>query len=96
VISALALLPTKAADEWIVGYRSSVALGLSKMQDQKLLKLCWHSFLDGGSDIITSISAHNGGQYIEYGLTPIHSVLSVPDATPKIIDAPLTLIVRRW
>jgi len=81
------------ADELMMGLRLSVASRLSMMQDQKLLTLCWRSFLRGGSHIVTSVSAHTGGRYIDYGLVSMHSALSVPDARPKIIDAPLTLIV---
>jgi len=66
------------------------------MQDQKLLTLCWWSFLVGGSNIITCIFAHKGGRYIEYGLTPTYSALGVQDARPKIVDAPLMLIFRKW
>jgi len=66
------------------------------MQDQKSLTLGWRSFLGGGSDITTSILAHKGGRYIDYGLMPMHSALSVHDARPKIVDALLTLIFRRW
>jgi len=35
-----------AADKFIVGYLRSIAVRLSKMQDQKLLTLCWRSFWD--------------------------------------------------
>jgi len=57
--------------------------------------LHWCSFLGGGCDIVTSIFAHKGGQYIDYGLKPMHSGLSVHDVRPKIVDAVLTLIPRR-
>jgi len=70
----------------IVGYCLSVALRLSKMQDQKLLSLRWRSFLGGGNDIVNSIFAHKGGRYIDYGLMSMHSTLSVHDVGPKIVD----------
>ena len=66
------------------------------MRDQKFLTLRGRSFLRAGSDIITSIVAHKGGRYIDYGLMSMHSTLSVHDAKPKFVDAPLTLIFRRW
>jgi len=39
---------------------------------------------------------HNHGQYIHYGLMEKHSLLIIEDARPKIVDALLTLIFRRW
>ena len=39
MISSLALFPIKGADRLIVGYLHSIAVRLSKMQDQKLLLL---------------------------------------------------------
>jgi len=66
------------------------------MPDETSWTLCWRSFLAGGSDIVTSIFAHKGGWYIDDGLTPMDSALSVYNARPKIGDAPLTLIFRRW
>jgi len=42
-ILSRAFLPIQAADGFIVGYLHSIAVGLSKMQDQNSLKLHWHS-----------------------------------------------------
>ena len=39
-ILSLAVLPIKPADGFIVGYLRSIAIRLSKMQDQKSLMLC--------------------------------------------------------
>jgi len=64
------------------------------MQDQKWLKFRGHSSFGGGSDIVTTIIAHTGSQYVDYGITPFHSLWGIEDATPKIVDIPLTLIVR--
>jgi len=64
---------------------------LSKMQDQTSLMLEWCSILGGGSDIISSIFAHKGGQYYDYGLKPLHSAVIIHDARQKIVQAPLTL-----
>jgi len=66
------------------------------MQDQASLQHRWRSFLGGGSDIITSIFASQGGRHIDYGLMPMHFGLSIPDARPEIMDAPLTLIFGTW
>jgi len=50
------------------------------MQDQKLLKLHWRSFLGGGSDIVTAIIAHNGSQHFDDSLISSHSCLIIQDA----------------
>jgi hypothetical protein len=47
-----------------------------------------------GSNLIDSIFAHEGGQYSDYRLTPLHSPVIINDATPKIIDTRLRLIFR--
>ena len=66
------------------------------MHDQKLWTLRWGSFLGGGSDIVTSILAQKGDRGIDYVSMAMHSTLIVHDARPKIVDALLTLIFRRW
>ena len=67
-----------------------------KMHDQKSLTLRWDSFSGDSSDIVTSIFAYNGGQYYDYGSRPLHSPWIIQDAGPKIVDALVTLISRRW
>jgi len=67
---------------------------LPRMQNQKLLTLCWWSFLGWGRERAAIIFAPKGGQYLIYGcLQPITSGIT-QDARPKIIDAPLTVIFR--
>jgi len=61
---------------------------------QKLLLLCWHWFLGGSSRIVTSILAHQGGQYFDYGLLPMNSPWIMQIAQPKIVDTPLMLNSR--
>jgi len=55
-----------------------------------------HLFLAGGSDIVTNIFASKGSQYNDYGEIQLHRPLIVEDARPNIVDAPLTIIFRRW
>jgi len=64
------------------------------MQDQKLLTLCWHSFLGGSCNIVTTIFAHKGSQYYNYGLMSLHSQVIIQDARHTIVDPPLRLISR--
>jgi len=65
---------------------------LSMMQDQKLLRLRWRSFLGGGSDIVNGSFAHKAGQYCHYGSMLPRSPVVIQDAGPEIGDAPLTPI----
>jgi len=62
------------------------------MQDQKSVTLHGRSVFGGGSNIVTSIFGHKGGQYFDYWLMLVHSPLNIQDASPKIVHAPLTLI----
>jgi len=95
-ISSLALLRIQAADSMIMGQHRCIAVWLSKMQAQKSLTPRWRLFLGGSSLISTTIFAYKGGQYCNYGSMPLHSHWIIQNARPKIIDAPLTLIFRRW
>jgi len=54
-ISSLALLPIKAANSTIVCQHHCIPVWVSKMQAKKSLRLRWHSFLGGSSDILTSV-----------------------------------------
>jgi len=94
VISSLAFLPTKPANTMFMGSCRCTAIRFSKMQDQKLLMLSWRSFVEGGSDIVTSIFTHKGRQYFDYGLMPLHSTFIIQETRPEIVDAPLTLMSR--
>jgi len=86
----------KAADGLIMGQHRSVALRLSKMQDKKSMILHGRSFVGGGRDIGSSIFTHKGSRNMDFASVPMPSTLSVHDAGPQIVDAPLTLIFRRW
>ena len=46
MISSLAFLPIITADRFIMGFLHSIPVRKSKMNDQKSLTLCWHSFWD--------------------------------------------------
>jgi len=64
------------------------------MLDQKSFTIRWHSFLEGGSEIVAGLSAQNGGQDCDYGLKLSHSAVIIHNARPEIGYAPLTLISR--
>jgi len=73
---------------------NQVLLGLPKMQGQKSLTLRRGSFLCWGREHVAFVFASKGGQYLICGgLQPIATQIT-QDARPKIIDTPLTLIVR--
>jgi len=94
VILSVAVLPIQGAITMNMSSHHCIAIRLSKMQHQKLLMVCWRSFFGGCSDIITTIFAHKGGQYCDYGLMLLHSPMIIWDARPNIIDDLLTLISR--
>jgi len=83
-----------AADIMIMELCLCTALEFSKMQDQILLMLHWHSFSGGGSNIVAVLCAYQDGQYCDYGVILLCSPVIIQDARPEISDAPLTLIAR--
>jgi len=95
-MSSIALLPIEAANTMMIGWCGCIALWLSKMQNQKLLMLHWRWFFGDGSDKVGSILAHIGGRYYHYGLTRLYCPVIIQNAKPKIFDAPLMFIFRRW
>ena len=88
------VLPTKAAKTSIMGKSHSIALGLYKMQHPKTLRLCWRSFSQWGYDHVGFSFAHKSCWYVYYRYMPEHSPWILHDATPKIVDALLTLILE--
>jgi hypothetical protein len=44
--------------------------------------------------MVTNNIVYKDGQYFDYGYQPYYSPWMIPDTTPKIIDAVLTLIFR--
>jgi len=63
---------------------------------EKLLTLCGRSIVGSGRNIVTSIVPHTGSRWVDYGLMPFHSPSIIQDAMPKIVDASLVLILRKW
>jgi len=53
------------------------------------LTLRWCSFVAGSNNIVSSIFAHNGRQYYDYGQMPFQSPVNIQDARPEIVGAPL-------
>jgi len=47
------------------------------MQGQKLLMLCWRSFLGHIRNVATTIILLKGGQYFDYDLLLLHSLQDV-------------------
>jgi len=82
----------KAADSLIMGQCCYIAFWLSRMPHQQLVMLCWRSFVGGSSNIITSIFAHTGNQYCNYGLTSVRNPVIIHRARPGIVHTPLMLI----
>ena len=43
-----------------------------------------------------TVFAYNGGHRIGYAIKSLHITWIIQDARPIIVDAPFTLIFRRW
>ena len=87
-------LPIKASNSWYIDVCDHSPVGLPKVQEQKLLTLCWRSFSEWGRECVTFSFAYKCSLYLIYKhLHPIATQIT-QDARPKIIDSPLTLVLR--
>ena len=55
-------LPRKAADDLIMASCCRTARGFSIIHGQKLLMLCWRSFLGHISDVVARVFAYKDGE----------------------------------
>ena len=90
---SLSLCPTKAANTSFMTAHSHLQLWLPMMQNQKSLTLCWHSFSWWGREHVATSLFYKGGQYASYVSPQPLTTLITNDAKPKIIHAPLMLIL---
>jgi len=67
----------------------------SKIQRPKSLKLRWRSLIGDTDEVIKHIFADTGGWQFHYGLMSLHNRCIFQPAKPEVVDAPLTLIVRK-
>jgi len=89
----LSVLPIKAAKNSFVTQYNLSEVWFPRTHDQKLLTLRWHSFSWWGREGITVCFAYKGGkEFLSDWLQPIGGVIS-PDAWPKIVYAPLMVIL---
>jgi len=87
------VLPIKAANNALMTDYNLSEAWFPRTHDQKLLTLRWHSFSWWGRVGIAICFAYKGSQKFLYDkLMPIGGVIC-QDAWPKIVDAPLTLIL---
>jgi len=93
-VSTHTISPIKAANTSIMDKCHITALGLYKMQHQKLLTLCWHSFSDWGWDHVAFSFAHQGCQYVDYRYQQANGIPMDLLTRPKTVDAPLMLTFR--
>jgi hypothetical protein len=94
----MVFLPSKAFNITGVHTKVRVMPWLRNIQVQKLLTLHWHSFSECRREHGAVVFAGEGCQYLRNGcLQPIGTYLT-QDVQLKIVDVPLTLIVRmgRW
>jgi len=95
-MSSEAILSRKAADSSIMDKLGCIAPWFSKMQGQKSLTLCWHSFLGHSSDVVATIVALQGGDSWIMSQCRRTALSIVHDAMPQIVDAPSMLLFRMW
>jgi len=89
----LSVLPIKAAKNSFMSEYNLSEVWVPRTHDQKSLTLRWRSFSWWGREGIAVCFAYKGGQeFLCDWLQPIGGVIS-QDAWPKIVDAPLTLIL---
>ena len=83
----------KAANTLIMIRNKLIAFDLPDLQDQKSLKLNWRLISKWGRECEAHSFAYRASQYRIYERTqPIPKQIT-NDARPKIVDAPLTLIL---
>jgi len=89
----LTFSPIKVANTLIIYRNDHIAFELPDLQDKKSLTLCWHSISEWGRDRETRSFAYKARQSC---ISEYSQPIAMPitnDARPKIIDAPLTLIL---
>jgi hypothetical protein len=87
------VLLIKGAKNSFMTYYTLSEVSFPRTHDQKSLTLHWRSFSRWGREGIAICFAYKGSQKFLYDwLQPIGGVIS-QDAWPKIVDAPLTLIL---
>jgi len=90
---ALFLFPVRAANTLIMHSNDQIASEWPDLQDQKSWKLSWRSYSEWARARVALCSAWTASQYpIPEWPQPI-TTQSTNDARPKLIDAPLTLIL---
>jgi hypothetical protein len=85
--------PIEAADTMFMTMCNLSSPRFSKIHDQESLTLRWCSFSRWGREHFTVSSAYKGSQDAVYGYTQsvAHQIMQV--TCPRLVDAPLTLIV---
>jgi len=94
VILSQAFFTRKAANTLSMDLWRCIALGWSMMPEEQWWLLHCCSSLAGVSDIINSIFAYTCGEYFDPWIMSLPTTWIIHVARPKIIDAPLTLILR--
>ena len=91
---SLAHLPNQVANSFITEVGEQAPYWLPIMRAQISLTLSWRLFSRWGRECVTSSFAYEGSQYLIYDcLQPISTQIT-QDGSPKIVEAPLTLISR--
>ena len=90
----LAYLPIMAANSLFIGVCDQERFRLPEMQDQKSLTLRWRSFWRWGRERVSFSFAYKGRQRFDYVYSLPCPVFITRLTGPKIVDTPLTLILK--
>jgi len=85
--------PIKAANTLMIYRNDHIAFDLPDLQDQKMLTLRWRSISEWGRECEVRSFAYKASQYRIYEWSEPFAKQITNDARPKIVDAPLTLIL---
>ena len=77
----------------ILSSNDQIAFELPDLEDQYSLMLCWRSFSEWGREHVAHSFAYKASQYLSYEWPQQIAMQITQDARPKILDAPLTLIL---
>jgi len=91
---SLSVFPIEAANTFNIYRNDHIAFDLRDLQDQKLLTLRWRSISEWGSEHKARTFAYKASQYRICEWSQPFAKQITSDARPKIVDTPLTLILR--
>jgi len=90
---SLSSFPLKAATTWFIYRNDNITFDLPDLRDQKSLTLRWRSISERGRECEVHSFAYEASRCCIYAWSQPIAKQITKDARPKILDAPLTLIL---